>query len=253
MVEAGLARNLCLLGFSEHAPRPPGYLYPEDYQDKLERNFMTYCDEVRSLRLEFADQVELLLGAELDFIPGADEQMRGLVESAGLDYVLGGIHFIGAWGFDFSLRDWKSLSMDECAARYRDYYALVPQMAHFGVFNAAAHLDLVKLFSIENYRKWEESGEARTAIANALDALAEAGMGMEISSAGLRKPCKEIYPGPRIMRMARERELEITFGSDAHAVEQVGWAYDQLAAYAAQYGFDHSVCYTPDGKRCLDY
>lgn len=253
MVEAGLAKKLALLGFTEHAPRPDGYVYPKDYQDKLERNFMTYCDEVRSLRREYADRIELLLGAELDFIPGADEQMRGLVQHAQPDYVLGGVHFIGHWGFDFSPADWKALSMDACAAKYREYYALIPQMARFGVFDGAAHLDLVKLFSIENYRRWEASEEGQSAVGAALDSLAEVGMGLEISSAGLRKPCKEIYPGPRIMRMARERNLEVTFGSDAHSCEQVGWAFEQLCAYAAEHGFEHSVCYTPEGRRCLRY
>lgn len=253
MVEAGLDRNLSLMAFTEHAPRPEGYTYPEDYQDKLDREFMTYCDEVRSLREEYADSVEIVLGAEVDFLPDAAEQMRSLLQSARLDYVLGGVHFIGTWGFDFTLQDWKLLDDEACFAKYHAYYGLIRKMAEFGVFQTAAHVDLVKLFSMDRYRVWEATAEGEAAVADALDALAEAGMAMEVSSAGLRKPCKEIYPGPRIMRMAKERDLEITFGSDAHACEQVGWSFDTLARYAAEHGFDHSVCFTRQGKRCLEF
>ena len=70
---------------------------------------------------------------------------------------------------------------------------------------------------------------------------------MEISSAGLRKPCKEIYPGPVLMRMANDLDLPITFASDAHCINTVGYAFDQLADYANKFGFTHSQYYC-DGK-----
>ncbi|HUR46940.1 MAG TPA: PHP-associated domain-containing protein, partial [Candidatus Saccharimonadales bacterium] len=34
--------------------------------------------------------------------------------------------------------------------------------------------------------------------------------------------CKEIYPSPKFVQMMFERAIPITFGSDAHAVEEVG-------------------------------
>ena len=64
---------------------------------------------------------------------------------------------------------------------------------------------------------------------------------MEISSAGLRKPCKEIYPGPVIMQLAAELELSITFGSDAHCTQTPAYAFAELARYAASFGFTHSL------------
>ncbi len=248
MTEACLAKGLTTLGFTEHAPRPPGYIYPEDYQDKLERGFGGYCETVRDLAREYADRATLLLGAEIDFFPGHDAQIRRLLETHQPDFALGGVHFVGPWGFDFAAREWRPLDEDACFTAYREYYALVEAMAASGLFHAAAHLDLVKIFSMERHARWLASEEGRRAAERAVDALARAGMVMEISSAGLRKPCKEIYPGPLFMDLARERETPICFGSDAHAVEQVAFAFDKLEAYAREAGFDHAVRFTPNGS-----
>ncbi|MDE7065343.1 MAG: histidinol-phosphatase, partial [Desulfovibrionaceae bacterium] len=67
------------------------------------------------------------------------------------------------------------------------------------------------------------------------------GMAMEISSAGLRKACREIYPGPVIMGLAADLGVPVTFGSDAHNVDDVAYGFDQLAAYARSFGYDKSV------------
>jgi histidinol-phosphatase (PHP family) len=63
---------------------------------------------------------------------------------------------------------------------------------------------------------------------------------MEVSSAGLRKPCKEIYPGPKIMALASELELPISFGSDAHCASTPAYGFGLLARYAADFGYTYS-------------
>ena len=65
-------------------------------------------------------------------------------------------------------------------------------------------------------------------------------MVMEVSAAGLRKPCREIYPCPAIMEMAAGLHLPISFASDAHAVAQIGWQFNELARYARRFGYTTS-------------
>ena len=74
-------------------------------------------------------------------------------------------------------------------------------------------------------------------------ALKAKGMGMEISSAGIRKPCREIYPCAAIMRMASELGLDITFASDSHTTDDVAHAFPRLATYAKAFGFTDSVVF----------
>lgn len=73
-------------------------------------------------------------------------------------------------------------------------------------------------------------------------------MAMEISSAGIRKPCREIYPCATIMRMASDLKLPVTFASDAHTTEDVAYGFPRLATYAKAFGFTKSVVF--DNGRC---
>ena len=70
---------------------------------------------------------------------------------------------------------------------------------------------------------------------------------MEISSAGLRKPCREIYPGPALMEMAVELGLPVTISSDAHNKDDLMRSFDELIAYAEEYGYSSSV-YVAGGR-----
>jgi histidinol-phosphatase (PHP family) len=113
-------------------------------------------------------------------------------------------------------------------------------MCNTGLFNIAAHPDLVKIHSIEDFCEWQETPQTPIRIRAALVAMKEADMAMEVSSAGLRKPCKEIYPCPLIMKMAAELALPISFGSDAHCAETPAFAFDELARYAHSFGYRES-------------
>jgi histidinol-phosphatase (PHP family) len=104
-----------------------------------------------------------------------------------------------------------------------------------------AHPDIIKIFSIDLFREWAAGDEARQMFRQALTAVHEAGMAIEVSSAGLRKPCAEIYPCPQFMELAAEMGIPVAFGSDAHSEASVGYAFDRLEQYARDFGYNDSV------------
>ena len=107
--------------------------------------------------------------------------------------------------------------------------------------------------SVEDFRRWLDLPGSMELIREALVAVRDAGMAMEISIAGLRKPCREIYPGPRILRLARELGLSITFASDSHATDQVAWNFEELARYAAAEGWTESLVFSRDGVKAIPF
>ena len=74
-----------------------------------------------------------------------------------------------------------------------------------------------------------------------LDAAASSGTAIEINTAGLRKECREMYPHPLILRLARERGVALTFGSDAHRPEEVGMNFGEAVSLARAAGYTHAV------------
>ena len=252
MFDAGQAYGLAVQGFSEHSPRPEGYDYPTEYREHLAATFEDYVREVRELQ-DGQDRCEVLLGLEADWLENEVPYLRSMVAAHDYDYVIAGIHFLGNWGMDSSARDWEAFSAERKYSLYEQYYKTMAAMAETGLFNIVAHPDLVKIFSIDDFRAWLDRPESMKLVRQALTAVKEAGMAMEISSAGLRKPCREIYPGPKILRLARELELDIPFASDSHCTEQVAWNFDKLAAYAASEGWRESMVFTRQGTRKMAF
>ena len=254
MFEAGQASGLIVQGFSEHSPRPQGYDYPTEYREHLAATFEEYIAEVTELKSEQAPRgVTILLGLEVDWFENEVPYIREMTARHDYDYLIAGIHFLDTWGFDSSADDWARLSFEEKCALYERYYRTMKKMAETKIFHIVAHPDLIKIFSVDDFRRWLDMPGSLELIREALTAVRDAGMAMEISSAGLRKPCREIYPGPRILSIARELELPITFASDSHATEQVAWNFDELARYAAAEGWTESLVFSREGVKSIPF
>jgi histidinol-phosphatase (PHP family) len=74
-----------------------------------------------------------------------------------------------------------------------------------------------------------------------LDRIAKAGMALEINTSGWRRPVGEAYPSPLILSLAREREIPLTFGSDAHAPDEVGYEFAKAVQLAREVGYTESL------------
>lgn len=254
MFEAGQAKGLKVQGFSEHSPRPLGYDYPVEYRDHLSATFEDYIAEVRELKAEQAPRgITVLLGLEVDWLEDELPYIRDMISAHEYDYLIAGIHFLGTWGFDASADDWAPLSFEEKCALYERYYRTMTRMAETRLFHIVAHPDLIKIFSVDDFDRWLDCPGSMELVRTALTAVRDAGMAMEISIAGTRKPCREIYPGPRILRLARELGLSITFASDSHATEQVAWNFEELARYAAAEGWTESLVFSREGVKTMPF
>ena len=228
MYAAAKDRGLAVYGFSEHSPRPEAYSYPVEYREHLRQNFVCYASEVMQLRA-LSGSPKVLLGMELDWFPSERPFMEAAVAAYPFDYIIGGIHFLGSWGFDFTQDDWK-ISPQQCYTRYENYFRTLADMARSGLVDIAAHPDIIKLYSVDVFHQWLAMPESLALISEALTAIRDNGLVMEISSAGLRKPCNEIYPHPAIMKLASELGVKISFGSDAHCPNTPAYAYSSTTS-----------------------
>ena len=250
MFESALEKGVSVLGFSEHSPRPEKFSYGAkyDYQEKLKEKFTDYLREVSLLKNK-DPQTKVLLGIEQDFFPGFENWIADFFSQYQFDYSIGSVHFLGQWGYDVSLdqEKWAEFSQAEIFSKYREYFSIIEKMVDSRLFNIAAHLDLVKIFSIKEWKKWIQEKEAKEIVAHILEKIKENHMALEISSAGLRKPCQETYPGPEIFGLASEIGVDITLASDAHRAEEVTDSFSQLIKLAKKFNYQNQV-YFDKGK-----
>jgi histidinol-phosphatase (PHP family) len=154
-----------------------------------------------------------------------------------LDIVLGSVHYQSFWATDKA--EQTLFDKEELIPVYRRYYKLVSLMAECGLYDVVAHFDLPK----KNGRKLPDEDQ-RKFVLPTLDRIARAGMAIEINTSGLRDKVGEIYPSPQILSWAHERDIPITFGSNAHSPGQVGADFDQAVALAREVGYTHYNSYT---------
>ena len=217
--EAAEAAGISELGVSEHIHRFRQALsvWEHDYwREQAVDDIDDYCAFVR-------DQTDLRLGLEVDFVAGREDRTQNLIEQCELDYVVGSVHFLGDLAVDFDRFDiWeRANSPDEV---WRRYFETLAAAARSGLFDILAHPDLVKMWGAA---RPTPPGDPRRYYEPALEAIAESGIAVEVSTAGLRKPVGEIYPAPAFLEAALETGAPIALSSDAHLPEQVGFAYEQ--------------------------
>jgi histidinol-phosphatase (PHP family) len=214
-VERAIEAGLVELGFSDHL-----YMYwlPADRRDpslgmaEWEHDF--YIEDVERCRRAYARDITIRLSTEADFIPGHERELESILHRYDWDYVIGSVHFLDGWGFDDS-RNISGFEGRDMDALYREYFDTVGASAESGLFDTIGHTDLVKKFGHRASASLEE------AYASLAARFARAGVCVEVNSAGLRKPCAEIYPHPDLLRACFAAGVPTTFGSDAHAPHEV--------------------------------
>lgn len=238
VVAAAQSRGIRYLGFAEHLPLPADLLASDPHalsyampQDELPE----YVAEILGLvDRRGAATPRILLGVEADLHPGNEEHVRRLVTSAPFDFVLGSIHYVDGWAFDDPDRTdgYERWDADDLWERYfRDLSAA----AASGLVDVIAHPDLVKKFGCVPRTDPRELYDAFA------DAAAAAGVAVEVSTAGLRKPCAEIYPTADLLKTLRKHGVPVTIGSDAHAPDEVGYAYEAAVDALADAGYREAV------------
>lgn len=237
-VEAAIGCGTEYFGFSDHAPMH----YDPQYRMSFEEMEL-YERWVREARERYADEITVLLGYEVDYLPG---YMDERVLKRPCDYLIGSVHFIDEWGFDNPefIGRYQGADIDEI---YRRYFELVEQMAHSGRFDIVGHLDLLKVF------KYLPTKDIRLLAKSAIKAIKKSGMSVEINMSGYRKPVAEAYPSPLLLQEIAEAQIPITFGSDAHRVDQVGLYGREIEALARSVGYAECAIYVGRDRTLIKF
>ena len=194
-LEEARAKGLKGVVFTDHSPMPPWY----DPESRMRLEALPFYLLALERVRERAQDLYVGIGLEADFHPGTEGFVAQLLRRYPFDYVIGSVHYLGAWPLDhpdhqeeYAWRDLKEV--------FRAYFQEVEKAARSGLFHAIGHLDLPKKFG---HRLPEE-------------AL------LELAEPALR---------------ARELGIGLVLGSDAHRPEEVGFAFPEVQALLAGLGF----------------
>jgi histidinol-phosphatase (PHP family) len=184
-----------------------------------------YCGFVR-------EETDLRLGIEADYVPGREDRTGSLLEARDWDFVVGSVHFLRDRSLD--TEDYSIWGTGESAEKvWRRYFETVAESALSGLYDVIAHPDLVKVWGDRAPRP---DKDLRFFYEPAVEAFAEAGIAVEVSTAGLRKPVAELYPSRPYLEMILDAGCPIALSSDAHVPDQIGFRYEEALELLEELG-----------------
>ncbi len=241
-LEAASEAGVGELGASEHIHRFTAALEIWDHpfwRANAHDDLAAYCEFVRSTPLR--------LGIEMDFVPGREERIASLLDAHELDYVVGSVHFLGTAAVDDP--DFDVWSRDGDPDRlWRRYFETIAELARTGLYDIVAHPDLVKYWG---HGRPRPALDPRFHYEPAVEAIAETGIAVEVSTAGWRKPVDELYPAEAFAEMCVDAGAAFALSSDAHVPEDVGYQYERAVEVMRGWGVEQ-ICVFDRRERRLE-
>lgn len=199
-VECAVQRGLKTLGFSDHAP----YIFPNtdyrSYYRMREDEIHEYAETVRALAKEYARDIRILCGFELEYYPEFHAQEMEFLRCVSPDYLILGQHYLNN-----ELDHVVSRTLSG-AGRLNAYVSQVLEGLKTGDFLYLAHPDLAGFRFPET-----EIQQQYTRLCEGAKAL---NVPLEINLLGIRED--KHYPNKKFFEIAAKTGNEVILGIDAH-------------------------------------
>jgi histidinol-phosphatase (PHP family) len=234
MIESARGVALDELGISDHFALAP---------DGLQCSYALKHDQLRdyvSQIREAAGSPEgpvIRLGLEVDYFPETIETVRHHLAPYPFDFLICSVHFVNGFPVDVDSKPWRELSADSRNGIWRGYWHNLRAAVQTKMFDFVAHFDLPKKFGL--FPSVDLTGEALSV----LDAMAEAGMAVEINTSGWDKPVQEAYPALYYLKEANRRKIPLVINADAHRADGLVRHFDRARTLAKEAGYTEVVAY----------
>jgi histidinol-phosphatase (PHP family) len=256
---AAAARDagLYAYGASGHAPLP----FPCDYAIPLEQ-LDQYVDDVRRARDRFAGELPVLRGLELDYLPDLSNFYLRELRGRGFDYFVASVHYVGEpgaepWTYDESAeafeRQVHARHGGDARAVVEDYFRrvvrMVEEISTWGMPIIIGHLDRIVLWNRGDRYFPTDNPWYERLVDQALDAIAERGLVLELNTSGWIKAAQAPNPGLPILARAAARGIRPIITADAHLPANVALRFDDGVDLLRAAGFREIVLPDPNGWR----
>ncbi|MFT8323494.1 MAG: histidinol-phosphatase HisJ [Bacillus sp. (in: firmicutes)] len=224
--------------FTEHAPLPKGFTDTTPTKDSsmsLEE-LPYYIEEVNVVKALYQKEIKVNIGLEVDYIEGFEKEIYDFLSVWGkkLDDSILSVHFLKK-DTAYDCVDYSPDLFADMIKRYGSveaiydcYFNTVKKSikANLGPFKPKriGHITLVHKFQ----KKFPVNYEYLHTISDLLNIIKEQNLELDYNGAGVNKPlCKEPYPPKWIAQKAKDLQIPLIYGSDAHQIKDLGQGLQQ--------------------------
>ncbi|WP_075982581.1 histidinol-phosphatase HisJ [Bacillus massilinigeriensis] len=232
-IEKAITLGFQEITFTEHAPLPHGFIDTTPEQDSAMQfdELDLYFAEVEQLKEEYASDIKINTGLEVDFIEGYENEITSFLQTIGsrLDDAILSVHFLKNGDqyhcLDYSPEYFSQMIVEYGSIEkvYKKYFntLLLSINADLGPYKPKriGHISLVKKFQL----KYPIECDIEQDFIRVLKAVKAKGYELDYNGAGTAKPlCRETYPPKWVAKKAKELGISLIYGSDAHQVKELG-------------------------------
>jgi histidinol-phosphatase (PHP family) len=245
MIAGAAAAGLLEFGLSDHFVLTP-YADSNAHEWSMPRNGRALADCLADLRAAAVGApLPVRVGVETDYFPETWRALKADLARLDLDYVIASVHAVDHFPIDTAAIDWQPLTPAEVNRIYRGYWQRIRELAECRLGDIVGHLDLPKKFGVY------PSADLSPEIGAALDAIALAGMTVELNTAGWDKPCAAPYPAEELLLQVHRRGIPVMINADAHIPGELTRHYGRAAELLRRIGFTEMRAFTKRQPRVL--
>jgi histidinol-phosphatase (PHP family) len=265
-LEEALRLGFRSIGFSDHSPLP----FENTFALKEERT-EEYCETILKLKKRYEGKIGVLLGMEVDYIPGVGHTPAWFRKHFPLDFIIGSVHLVKnpvngqLWFIDGPYQEsydngLENIFSGDIRAAVTAYYRQLQELISVYKPDVVGHLDKIRMHNKNRYFREDEPwytklvDETLSLIQDAARLPAGQGCRIEVNTRGIyKKRSDATFPGTWILKKVRELNIPVTITSDAHKPHELSLHLDETAGILKQLGFRGHDILTHQGWDTIRY
>ncbi|KAK0261702.1 hypothetical protein LTR35_006560 [Friedmanniomyces endolithicus] len=261
VVQHAISKRMTTFCLTEHITRSDLDLYPEEIssgqnQASLARIYDDFYHEARRLQKLYADQIQLFVGFEGEWIrEGSEATVKDLFQRYEVDLFVGSVHHVHGFPIDFDTATYhkaREVAGGSDERMFEDYFDAQLAMLKALRPPVVGHFDLIRLKSDDPDRSFKAWPKVWEKLVRNLEFVAEYGGVVELNSSSLRKGMKECYPQVEICKTFHAMGGRFTLSDDSHGIPQVGLNYGKVLQCVERAGITELWHLAPIGPTSSD-
>ena len=225
-IEQAIKQGFKILGFSDHVPQP----YPDSYESHIRMSMSeldNYTSTLVKLREEYKNDIQILIGYEVEYTHKYFDKMLKAIRQYPLDYIIQGQHFVPD-----EIDGFYAGAITEDEQKLIDYASITIEGMQTGYFSYLAHPDLINYIGEDDVFQMHMRPVVQTAI--------DMNIPLEVNMLGFATGRN--YPCDRFYSMASKMGAKFVIGCDAHQIgsitqpENIPGFTDFLEKHSITYG-----------------
>lgn len=238
-IKEAIRQGFTSYGISSHAPLPFSTAWTMDWEQ-----VPAYLDEAQRLKQKYADQIELYIGMEIDYLDEESNPSIARFRELPLDYRIGSVHLLTdgreVVDIDVSAEVFRTI-VDERFGGDLDnvihlYYNRLLRMMALGGFGILGHADKMH-YNASCYRPGllDEPGY-EALMRDYFTEIARREIIVEINTKAFYL-LGTFFPNERYFRLLHELGIRVQVNSDAHFPEKINTGRPEALAALVQAGY----------------